>query len=153
MWNKQSGFTYIELLIVIISLGILFSIAISSYSNVRQRSLDQRRQSDMEEIRSALEQYRSVNTAYPTPAGVQGMTFGTGSLTDGTSTYMEKIPQDPQHPVRQYHYTTSGDDYTLSTELSSPKPTVCQAAPGGDSCGQSGSGVGCNYCLGSYGEK
>ena len=124
MRTRQSGFTYIELLIVIIALSILFSIAITSFSNVRQRSLDQRRQSDVEEIRAALEQYRSINTAYPTPAGTQGMSFGTGSLTDGTSTYMEKIPQDPQYPLRQYHYTTTGDDYTLSTELTDPKPVV-----------------------------
>ena len=153
MKRVQSGFTYIEILVVVIVLSILFSIAMSSYSGIRSKSIDQRRKSDVEEIRSALEQYRSVNSAYPTPAGTHGMTFGTGSLTDGTSTYMQKIPQDPQYPQRQYHYTTSGDDYTLSTELQTPEPTVCQAAPGGDSCGQSGSGYGCNYCLGSYGEK
>lgn len=151
--SNQSGFTFIEVLMVVVILSILFVVAIPSYSQIRERSLDQRRKTDVEEIRGALEQYRSVNGVYPTPAG-NGLPFGSSGLGDSASnTYLELIPQDPQYPRRQYYYTTSGDDYTLATELITPEDTQCASPPGGDSCGQSGSGYGCNYCLGSYGKK
>lgn len=153
MKQHQAGFTFVELLMVIMILGMLLTLGLASFSKVRERSLDQRRKTDLEDVRSALEQYRSVQSAYPTPVAGQGLNFGTSALTDGSQTYMQLIPQDPQYPKRQYHYTTSGDDYTLSTHLITAETTACQAAPGGDSCGQTGSGYGCNYCLGSYGKK
>lgn len=153
MKRLQSGFTYLELLVVIVVLGVLFTMGLASYSRVRERSLDQRRKTDLEDIRSALEQYRSVQSAYPTPIAGQGLSFGTAALTDGSNTFMQLIPQDPQYPQRTYYYAVSGDDYTLSTQLITPETTACQAAPGGDSCGATGSGYGCNYCLGSYGKK
>lgn len=153
MKARQAGFTYIEILIVLIVIGILFSISVASYSRVRQRTMDQRRKADLEDVRAALEQYRSVNSVYPTPAGTQGLVFGSSALTDGTRTYMQVIPQDPQYPVYQYYYVTSGDDYTLAAELNTPESPACAAPPGGDLCGQASSGVGCNYCIGSYGKK
>lgn len=149
----QKGFTLVEILMVVMILGILFVTGTLSYANIRQRSMDQRRKTDLEDIRSALEQYRSVHSVYPTPAGPQGLLFGTSALTDDTRTYMQIIPQDPQFPNRQYFYNTTEDDYIVATQLATPEETPCAAPPGGDSCGQEGSALGCNYCLGSYGKR
>lgn len=151
--SRSRGFTLIEVLLVVVLLSILYVVGISSYSHIHEKSLDQRRKADIEEIRSALEQYRSVNSAYPVASGTTGLPFGTSGLTDATHTYMEIIPQDPQYPVRQYNYTVVDDDYLLSTQLINPETTQCQVPPGGDSCGQASSGFGCNYCFGSYGKK
>lgn len=150
---RQAGFTYLEILIVLLVIGVILSISVASYSNLHSNSLDQRRKTDIEEVRSALEQYRSVNGAYPTPNLTQGLAFGSAGLTDGTNVYMQKIPQDPQAPKRQYYYTTASDDYTLAAQLNTAEPTACVSPPGGDLCGQAGSELGCNYCMGSYGKK
>lgn len=153
MHKQVKGFTLIEVLLVVVLLSILYVVGLSSYTHIHEKSLDQRRKTDIEEIRSALEQYRSVNSAYPTPTGTNGLPFGTAGLTDDSHTYMEIIPQDPQYPVRQYNYAIDDDDYLLSTQLITPETTACQVPPGGDTCGQASSGFGCNYCYGSYGKK
>ena len=146
----QKGFTFLEILVVLLIIGMLLAITSASYSQVRSRSLDQRRKTDLEEVRAALEQYRSVNSAYPTPYTTPGLAFGSEGLNDATHTYMQVLPQDPQYPRYNYHYAVADDDYTLSSQLAVPEETACQAPPGGDSCG---TGIGCNYCIGSYGTK
>lgn len=150
--RSQDGFTFLEILIVLVIISGLLIFAISSYTNVREKSFDERRKTDLEEIRSGLEQYRSVNNAYPTPNSTPGLPFGS-AMTDGTNTYLQRIPQDPQYPAKQYNYTTAGDDYTLAAQLTNPETPACLVPPGGDLCGRTGSGFACNYCLGSYGKK
>lgn len=138
-----------ELLIVIGLITILFSMGISSYSSIQRKARDDRRKADLEQIRAALEMYRSNNSAYPTalPTPSPGLPIGS-PLTDVTNTYLQKIPSDPVSPLRSYYYTVSGGDYTLATHLEGT--SSCTAAPGGNSCGN---GFACNYCLGSYGQK
>lgn len=150
---QKSGFTLIEVLLVVVLLSILYVVGLSSYSKIQEKSLDQRRKADIEQVRLALEQYRSVNSAYPTPTGTSGLPFGTNGLTDADNTYIELLPQDPQYPVRQYHYTTADDDYILSAQLINPETVACQVPAGNDACGQADSGFDCNYCYGSYGQK
>ncbi|OGK15586.1 hypothetical protein A3H80_03720 [Candidatus Roizmanbacteria bacterium RIFCSPLOWO2_02_FULL_37_19] len=147
----SEGFTLFEMLIVLLILSTILSIATVSFFSVRRDSRDSRRKTDLEEVRSALEQYRSNNNIYPTPTGTFGLPFGQSGLTDDdANTYVQLLPQDPLFSKRNYYYQTSGGDYTLSTELETAEPTPCATPPGGDSCG---SGLGCNYCLGSYGKK
>lgn len=150
---SRKGFTLIEVLLVVVLLSILYVVGLSSYSRIQEKSLDQRRKADIEQVRLALEQYRSVNSAYPAASGASGLPFGTSGLTDANNTYIELLPQDPQYPVRQYHYATADDDYVLSAELITPETVACQVPPGNDACGQTGSGFDCNYCYGSYGKK
>lgn len=151
--QNQAGFSYLEIMMVLLIIGLLLSISVASYTNLHKNSLDQRRKTDIQEIRSSLEQYRSVNGAYPTPNLTPGLPFGTSGLTDGTNTYMQQIPQDPEYPNKQYHYSVAADDYTLSGQLTKPEDTVCQVPAGNDLCGEAGSNYDCNYCMGSYGKK
>lgn len=157
MTSRTQGFTLVEILMVVAIIAVLASMAVFSFTNVRQRTVDKRREADLIQIQSALEQYRSVNDAYPTsfPAGDPGMNFGSGSLTDSDNNmYLQNLPQDPEYPVKSYVYQSSGtDDFTLKSDLSEPRPTPCAEPTVVDQCGRSGSGFNCNYCIGPYGEK
>jgi prepilin-type N-terminal cleavage/methylation domain-containing protein len=151
--RNQAGFSYLEIMMVLLIIGLLLSISVASYTNLHANSLDQRRKTDIQEIRASLEQYRSVHGAYPTPNLTPGLPFGSAGLTEGTNTYMQMIPQDPQYPKKQYHYSVASDDYTLSSQLTKPEDVACLVPAGDDLCGQTGSNYDCNFCMGSYGKK
>ncbi|KXK10941.1 MAG: hypothetical protein UZ22_OP11002000573 [Microgenomates bacterium OLB23] len=82
-----------EILLVMAIIAIISALTTVALANIRSRSEDSRRKTDIEEIRSALEQYKSVNNAYPTPnvTITMGLPFGTSGLTDANHTYMNKF--------------------------------------------------------------
>ena len=150
MKQTKIGFTLLEMLIVITIISILASIGLVSYTSFNKNSRDARRKADIEQIRAALELYRSNNGTYPLPAGTFGLAFGSGSLADTNNTYLSKIPSDPKLNL-SYYYTSDASDYTLGALLEgiSAVPAACS----GTKCDQNDLNVTCNYCLGPYGEK
>jgi len=146
---KRSGFTLIEVLIVATIISLLASVGITSYSSFNQSSRDARRKADLEQVRGALELYRSNNSAYPTPGGTYGLPFGTAGLSDATNTYMSKIPQDPKSSY-SYFYTVDSGDYTIGSLLEGT--STCLASSGTD-CQTTAGEQACNYCQGPYGPK
>lgn len=63
--KKQTGFTIVELLIVIVIIGILAAITIVSYNGLQGRANDAAVQSDLKEIGGKLELYNAENHVYP----------------------------------------------------------------------------------------
>lgn len=109
----QKGFTLIELLIVISIIGILSTLLTANFIQVRQRSKDAHRKSDLRQIQSALELYRADQGSYP--ASISNCTCnGNACLMSpdcSTSTYLSKVPVDPNGG--SYSYTSNGATYTL----------------------------------------
>lgn len=105
MWAKSrnSGFTIVELLIVVVIIGILAAIVAVAYGNVTANSKDTKRAADLSAIQKALEMYYIDNGGYPrcgatgpnTPPAL-GAGTATACLTDDlVPTYMASIPTDP----------------------------------------------------------
>lgn len=124
----QPGFTLIELLIVIVIIGILTTLATVNYIGVRERARDAQRKSDLSQIQTALEFYRTDNNQYPAtlPCG--------GSLKTTETTYLNKIPCDPSNTTTEYVYlpnTTNYLTYTLygCIENKNDKDTKILSAP------------------------
>ncbi len=140
----RKGFTLIEILVVMTIISLLASVAAVSYTSVTRSSRDARRQSDLEQVRSALEQYRSNNGMYP---AVAMNCSSSGAISDGSGTYLSTVPRDPRCPSNSYYISTSGSDYTIGAYL---EATTSTCASGSYSCG---SGVTCNYCVGPYGRR
>lgn len=63
--KMQSGFTIIELMIVIAVIGILSFITISNYVGVQGKGRDATRLSDINNIKDKLEEYYNENNGYP----------------------------------------------------------------------------------------
>jgi prepilin-type N-terminal cleavage/methylation domain-containing protein len=71
--KKTSGFTIIELLIVIIIIGILATLVIVTRNGIRQKGRDTERKTDVDTIQSQLEAYFAQNGKYPTLANLNNV--------------------------------------------------------------------------------
>lgn len=161
----KKGFTLIEMLIVIGIISLLVAMEGYIYVSSQRSARNGKRKSDLENIRAALEQYRSTNNSYPPSAS---LTFNpncnpNSALTDSNNnTYINPLPSDPRCQVYSYYYvalpslpsacdgtTVICSDYILGTmlEMASTSCTV-----GGTDCLNNGIQT-CNYCLGPYGTK
>ena len=69
--SKQSGFTIVELLIVIVVIGILATLVIVTFSGVQQKARDTKRETDVKALASQLEVYYANNGSYPALAQLQ----------------------------------------------------------------------------------
>lgn len=80
--NKRSGFTIVELLIVIVVIGILAAITIVAYNNVQQRANNMRRVAAAKEWHKLIITYTAQNGAYPASTLNNHTCLGTGNPTD-----------------------------------------------------------------------
>jgi prepilin-type N-terminal cleavage/methylation domain-containing protein len=62
----QTGFTIIELIVVIVVIGILAAITLVTYTGVRNKSFDNSIQTDLRSIASGLKSYKAATGTYPT---------------------------------------------------------------------------------------
>jgi general secretion pathway protein G len=124
---KKQGFTLIELLVSISIIVLLTSVAIVYYQQAGKKARDNKREADLEQIRSALEMYRSDNGQYP------------ASLSDLTAPteYIKKLPTDPKG--YDYYYSSSGTAYELCAHKETGGTDTCGG--GANNCGL----VECNY--------
>lgn len=81
--KKQSGFTIVELIIVIVVIGILALITITAFSGVTQRARNTERQADIKAIYSSLEYYATNNGGYPSQADLVNAAWRTGNNMKG----------------------------------------------------------------------
>ncbi|MCA9372531.1 prepilin-type N-terminal cleavage/methylation domain-containing protein [Candidatus Woesebacteria bacterium] len=91
------GFTLIELLAVITIISILVAIGIVSYTSASRNSRDNRRKTDLQNLRQALVLFRSDEGCYP------------NDLSQLLPTYWSEtnIPEDPGTGTYTYSPTAS----------------------------------------------
>ncbi len=111
---KEAGFTLIELLVVIAIIGILATIAASTFASSQIKARDAQRKSDLRQVANALEIFHNDHNRYPSGNGsgqIMGCDFnvstGLGSAcnwgdpndpfqdTEG-KVYFSELPVDPR---------------------------------------------------------
>ncbi len=117
---KFAGFTFIELLVVLTIIGIVFASGIVTFSAITVRSRDTRRKADLEAIRQSLEMCRSLTGDYPDSGYVYQTDPDASAVSCGPSgpTLMTDTPTDPKsctgYEDGAYRYSkTSETTYTL----------------------------------------
>ena len=130
MKTRTRGFSLIELLIAVTIIAILTAVGMANFRTASQKARDSRRESELEQIRSALELYRSDSpTGYPSTLPVCG-----DELVIGSNVYIKKMPCDPSDPDSAgYSYIitrSSGSnnfEYELGAEFETDGNGECDA--------------------------
>lgn len=87
--QKQTGFTIVELLIVVVVIAILAAITIVVYNGIQQRALNSALQSELNQLTKKVETYKvtSDTGTYPTDLA----TAGVPSSNSGTLSYFYSV--------------------------------------------------------------
>jgi len=134
----RNGFTLVELLVAATIIALLAGIGVTSFSALTKQSRDSRRKADLENLRSALELYRSDNDYYPPDLD-----------TLVTDNYLGKLLSDPKSD-RQYAYCPENNpatNYSLYAALEDGTAAVNMGTCL-ETCTES-----CNYKLTPLGEE
>lgn len=146
--KNNTAFSFIEILVVVTIIGIIASVGMVTYTEFIKQSRDAKRKGDIENIRGAIEMYKSKNNTYPLTVELD--LANQGSICDpspgdcDSGTYLQKLPKDPKSDYI-YYYTSDGTTYVLGTYLEQGGTSDC----GTNNCGVS---TDCNYCMGPYGQ-
>ncbi len=105
--SLSSGFTIIELLIVIVVIGILTAIGLVAYPGIKLSASKSMIEANLSHCEKALEMYHVENDAYPTNEGY-------------SSSQPEGCLNGPVGEVRYTYDSLGGSGYTYKATLSTP---------------------------------
>ena len=99
----QKGFTIVELLIVIVVIGILAALVITTYNGIQQKGRDTERETDLKALQGQLEAYYAQKGAYPAEdqLGATSATNLTFIASDMKGLDKEAL-RDPKHTALTY---------------------------------------------------
>lgn len=120
--RKSSGFTLVEILIVVVILGILAAIVVPQFTSASESARSSSMSTVLQTVRSQLELYQvQHNGDYPTLAQMWGNLTGTTDILGATSgsdfgPYLQKPPNNPFTNGNAIAVDNSGDwMYTAAT--------------------------------------
>jgi general secretion pathway protein G len=108
--DRESGFTIIELLVVVVIIGIVASIALVSLFNALDKAKQRASMADMRTISKAIETYMVDNNVPPSDAG------GIASLVTVLTPYHSSVLPVNDHWQHSYNYTSDRfGNYTIES--------------------------------------
>jgi general secretion pathway protein G len=107
----KRGFSLMELMIVIAIIALLAIVVMGNYFNQIKKGRDARRKTDLDQLRTALEDYADDNNQYPAESD---MTCGSTALRP----WIKEVPCEPG-TTDSYLYLsgTNNLDYCIYTQL------------------------------------
>ena len=129
--TAQQGITIIEVMIIIISIGIIAGFSVVTYSGIKAKARNVTRTNDIRSIQQYIEEFYAHNIYYPTLADINSQSWRATNMA-GLS---PKILQDPSWTVTNKACTLNGKPIFLTKSQNG-----CygyQASNNGSSCASS----------------
>lgn len=122
--NKTTtGFTIIEILVVLSIIGALASIVTIAAGNARSNSRDKARVVDLAQIQFAVRLYAEQNDSFPPHESVGVIGNGSADIDTDLTPYMTTIPSDTNSDGYSYRYddlvtcSAPGQSVVFATQL------------------------------------
>ncbi len=119
--NPRSGFTIIELLVVLAIFGLLVSVTMVTIQNTRAKSRDATREEHVKTLQNALTLHVTNAQSYPVTDAAGVYLNGTDSVSTAliSSGSIAAIPRDPLNSGDfRYHYlSANAQTYTITYYL------------------------------------
>jgi|SRR5579884_2142322 len=121
--KQNRGFTIVELLIVIVVIGILALLVITTYSGIQAKARNAKRQSDVKSLQTQLEAFFSQNGYYPSNTDM--------NTSSWLSTNMKSLDQnaliDPSNPTQSKTLATSPTAKQYSYAVTDSSGNSCES--------------------------
>jgi prepilin-type N-terminal cleavage/methylation domain-containing protein len=128
--RKESGFTIIELLIVIAIIGILATLVLTNFQGAQAKGRDTVRKNDINSLYQKLEEYYNENGSYPdsvlTAAQFPGIDAGAlldasgnsiqGTFTTAAAPNVPALAKSTPGGTSEYVYAAYGDGTSGCTQ-------------------------------------
>lgn len=101
--HKTAGFSFIELMVVIVVIGLLTSVVAINVLPSQDKAMGEKAKADVAILTQAVEMYRMDNLRYPsTDEGLDVL-----KPRNGQQGYIKALPKDPWN--NQYQYVIPGE--------------------------------------------
>jgi prepilin-type N-terminal cleavage/methylation domain-containing protein len=121
--KRNQGFTIVELLIVIVVIGILALLVITTYSGIQAKARNSKRQTDIASLQTQLEAWFSQNGYYPSLTDMNSSSW--------LSTNMKSLDQtaltDPSNPTQSKTLVTAPVAKSYAYAVTDSTGASCEA--------------------------
>jgi prepilin-type N-terminal cleavage/methylation domain-containing protein len=118
---KQQGFTIVELLIVIVVIGILAALVITTFTGIQQKARDTERTTDIKALHGQVEAFYAQKGFYPSLTDLNGSAWRTANMKglDGEAL------KDPKGSAQTLVATPAANSYAYA--VTNAAGTTCEA--------------------------
>ncbi len=99
--TDQSGFTLIEIMVVVVIIGMLVTLILPKVLDRQDQAAQVKAKADIHSLSSALKLFKLDNFKYPTTSEGLNQLLPSGSSNKG---YIERLPKDPWGNLYQYQH-------------------------------------------------
>lgn len=126
--NRNKGFTIVELLIVIVVIGILALLVITTYSGIQQKARNSKRAADMSAIQTQLEAYYQQTGNYPSLTQMNDSAAG-GFLAISLKSLDQNALIDPSNTTQSKTLVAAPVARSYSYAVTDASNASCEATP------------------------
>lgn len=130
--QQNKGFTIVELLIVIVVIGILALLIVTTYAGIQQKARNAKRSSDIGAVQTQLEAFYQTNGYYPN----LGADMNTPAwLAANMKSFDTVALQDPSNPTQSKTLVAAPAAKSYSYQVTNATGGSCEgASPADNAC-------------------
>lgn len=121
--KRNQGFTIVELLIVIVVIGILALLVITTYSGIQAKARNSKRQTDVASLQTQIEAFFSQNGYYPSLTDMNSSTW----LTTNMKSLDQNALIDPSNPTQSKTLVSAPVAKSYSYAVTDSSGASCEA--------------------------